>query len=64
MYAFTLSESLTDYNEFYLEYKTIPFTLSADYAIDGLRVYRATAADRRKASGRLLFRPADCFYRL
>ena len=41
MYAFTLSESLTDYNEFYLEvqYNTI-HSYGADYAIDGLRVYR------------------------
>lgn len=41
MYAFTLSESLTDYNEFYLEVQNNTIhSYGADYAIDGLRVYR------------------------
>ena len=41
MYAFTLSESLTDYNEFYLEVQNNTIhSYGADYAINGLRVYR------------------------
>lgn len=41
MYAFTLSESLTDYNEFYLEVQNNTIhSYGADYAIYGLRVYR------------------------
>lgn len=41
MYVFTLSESLTDYNEFYLEVQNNTIhSYGADYAIDGLRVYR------------------------
>lgn len=41
MYAFTISESLADYDEFYLEVQNNTIhSYGSDYAIDGLRIYR------------------------